>query len=277
TQIMAEKEGFSVDHHGYEVELEKQRERSREGLKSGIISFLENSNIKGGDKFTGYDKSQTETIIIHDHPHPDLDYIPIILEKTPFYAESGGQVGDKGIIYSEEYGVELKVRNTTLEDKIIVHECIPITGNYNDIPVPQVVNAKIDSERRQHIQRNHTATHLLHKALHQVLGDHATQAGSWVGPDRLRFDFAHFKAMTDDEISEVEKIVNKAIMADYPVKPQEDVAITDAKSEGAMALFGEKYGDSVRVIRIKKPDKSNYSIELCGGTHVDRTGEIGSF
>ncbi|MCP4633549.1 MAG: alanine--tRNA ligase, partial [candidate division Zixibacteria bacterium] len=271
TQIMAEKEGFSVDHHGYEVELEKQRERSREGAKAVMSDSFAGSKTT---KFVGYDHDTFNSTVESYQIPGDTGWI--ILNDTPFYAEAGGQIGDKGKITNPDEGFQFEVEDTIKQGNAIVHSGKLISGMEPTYGLKVI--AEVDSTRRQHIQRNHTATHLLHKSLHQVLGDHATQAGSWVGPDRLRFDFAHFKAMTDDEISEVEKIVNMAIMADYEViLPDKEIPIEDAKAEGAMALFGEKYGDSVRVIRIKKPDKSNYSIELCGGTHVDRTGEIGSF
>ena len=273
TEIMARKEGFGIEIDGYEKELQAQRERSREGAK-GIL--IEESIGKSSSDFVGYQYDSVETAVTAIQS--DGEKVKIVLDETPFYAESGGQIGDTGHIIFEEDGTRVRVEDTQKQGNCFIHIGVIEKGkvpvSFNSV-VP--VKAIVDSERRGHIKRNHTATHLLHKALRGILGDHATQAGSYVGPDRLRFDFTHYKALTDEEINQIETMVNRAIMADYQVNSELNVPLEEAKKEGAMALFGEKYGEKVRVIRIKNPDGSNYSIELCGGTHVNRTGEIGSF
>ncbi|MBD3234771.1 MAG: alanine--tRNA ligase [candidate division Zixibacteria bacterium] len=273
TQIMAAKEGLDVDTKIYEEELERQQERSRAGVKISYDESLPEDMISD---FVGYATETVEAEVAAVLSADDK--LKIILNKTPFYAEAGGQIGDTGFI--EELSGEWKVvvEDTQKQGNAIIHLGKTEQGAKSAPPKSgQIVRAVVDSRRRNHIRRNHTATHLLHKALREVLGEHATQAGSYVGPDYLRFDFSHYKAMTNDELSEIEYRVNRAIMADYPVMPEENVALDNARKEGAMALFGEKYGETVRVIRIKNPDNTNFSIELCGGTHVSRTGEIGAF
>ena len=192
----------------------------------------------------------------------------LILEQTPFYAESGGQVGDTGVIFSDKFRINVINTQNTSGESVHIGEL-----SVGDIPDGFMgpVTAEIDSERRADIQRNHTATHLLHRALRLVLGDHVHQSGSLVAPERLRFDFSHFKALTAQEIEEVEKLVNDKIGDDLAVT-WEIKSFNEAKKIGAMALFGEKYGDTVRVVR-----SGDFSMELCGGTHVSHTGDIGQF
>ena len=186
---------------------------------------------------------------------------------TPFYAESGGQVGDTGILKGLDNDEKIKVLDTTKENNLIIHtlEKLPITLN-------QVFQAKIDKTRRQDITKNHSATHLLHSALKEVLGNHIGQKGSLVEPERLRFDFSHFAKISDDELSKISTIIKNKIVENIALDEKRDVPIEIAKGIGATALFGEKYGDTVRVIIFDQ----NFSMELCGGTHVKNTGEIGS-
>jgi len=271
TKIMAEKERLDVDTDGYQAELSKQQKRSREGIK-GVIKGDVSTLVS---EFRGYYTDSLETEILDIAL--DGDVLKIILSETPFYAESGGQIGDSGVIVGLDKDYQIKIIDTRKQGEAIIHISEP-QEHIKTIPrVGDRVKAVIDNERRNAIKRNHTATHLLHRALRDILGEHSTQGGSYVGPDRLRFDFSHYKALTDDEISKIEEQVNRTILSDYEVYVAEDVPIEKAREEGAMALFGEKYGEVVRVIKILKPDNSIYSIELCGGTHTGRTGEIGSF
>jgi alanyl-tRNA synthetase len=197
----------------------------------------------------------------------------VALDRTPFYAESGGQIGDHGtltVVGGALDGTVLQVTNTTKSSGIFWHE---VTGTVQaDQLLGQTVQAQVLGSRRDRIRRNHTATHLLQAALRQVLGTHVTQAGSYVGPDNLRFDFTHGKAMTPGEIEQVERLVNEQALANNPVTTYEDLPIDEARARGAMALFGEKYGDRVRMVEI-----GDFSRELCGGIHVRTTGEIGLF
>jgi alanyl-tRNA synthetase len=191
--------------------------------------------------------------------------VQVITDRTPFYGEAGGQVGDTGRIGSEKFQGE--VEDTQRSLGLFLHQ-VAVKGGR--IRVGEEVRLSVEEARRVATQRNHTATHLLHRALHDVLGNHAEQAGSLVAPDRLRFDFSHPKAMSPEEVREVERRMNEKILSDLPVTTRE-MAFEAARREGAMALFGEKYGDRVRVV-----DVEGYSKELCGGTHVARTGEIGA-
>jgi alanyl-tRNA synthetase len=199
----------------------------------------------------------------------------LILNHTPFYAESGGQIGDSGVIYADKF--EFKVEDTKKEGDAIIHIGKVTKGKIEDVlnpnldPADKKVLAKVDIDRRNSIKRNHTATHLLHKALRETLGEHVHQSGSLVAPDRLRFDVTHFKALDQAELDKVEQLVNQKIWENRQVKSFE-IPFEEAKRKGAMALFGEKYGDVVRMIEV-----DGYSRELCGGTHVKATGEIGLF
>ena len=188
----------------------------------------------------------------------------VVLDQTPFYAESGGQIGDTGTIKGS--GVDLIVQDVQLDGECYVHHCTGTIGK--DI---STVECRVDSEKRQRTRKNHTATHLMHKALKMVLGDHVQQAGSLVHPDYLRFDFTHFNKIELDNILRVEKIVNDKIFQNILIKTEVQ-KYKDAKKNGAKAMFDEKYGDEVRVVSI-----GDYSVELCGGTHANSTGEIGFF
>ena len=265
TQVMAREKGLSVDSKGFEKEmaLQKKRAKSSEKFKSKsteinwtVVKDVSNS------KFKGYESTFLSTDIVKYSSDKNEHYV--VLSQTPFYAESGGQVADTGSIIGDE--INLKVQNVQFEGEMIIHKC---TGEINGKNFS--VKCQVDESRRQMIRKNHTATHLMHKALKVVLGDHVQQAGSLVHPNYLRFDITHFEKIASDEIKEIEQIVNNEILSNNKL----DIAIQsfdEAKKEGALAMFGEKYGDRVRVITVSK-----FSKELCGGTHVVRTGDIGLF
>jgi alanyl-tRNA synthetase len=258
-EIAAEK-GFKLDQAGFDREMEQQKKRAREAGISTEKKKLSAVNLDrfGATKFTGYDKESEETKIVAVFPEQKF----VILEKSPFYGESGGQVGDTGVINN------IRVVDTLVTPAgIIVHEMAEIDG----LKEKEKVTALIDRSKRQAIRAHHTATHLLHKALREVLGEHVKQAGSYVGPDKLRFDFSHFAGLTHEELIDVEARVNQKIKEKIKVEVLEK-NYQDAVKLGAMALFGEKYGDKVRVLKI-----GDYSLELCGGTHVRSTAEISFF
>ena len=193
------------------------------------------------------------------------EYFQLVFDRTPFYAEMGGQVGDTGFIEGEN-GERIQILNTVKENNLTIHlaERLPSRST-------QAFTLVVDNSRRRHIQNNHTCTHLLHQALRVVLGTHVEQKGSFVGPDYFRFDFSHFQKMTDQELENVETRVNQLIRSDFPLIEKRDATMEEARKMGAMALFGEKYGDVVRVVRFGD------SVELCGGTHTSSTGTIGLF
>jgi alanyl-tRNA synthetase len=264
TEVMAKERGFDVDMNGFERELEKQRERSRQSSSFEADSVSANLPTS---TFRGYDNESLSSEVLFIGHKNEQEYI--VLRETPFYAESGGQVGDTGRIHKSDF--EFFVEDTQNIGETIIHMGkIAVDSTHDDSLF--TVTAEIDRERRADIQRNHTATHLLHKALRLVLGEHVHQAGSLVAPDRFRFDFTHFKAMTTEEIDKVEKIVIEKIHEDLKVNSTPDVPIDEARKMGAMALFGEKYGEKVRVVKT-----GDFSLELCGGTHVSHTGDIGDF
>ncbi|MFA5114426.1 MAG: alanine--tRNA ligase [Candidatus Margulisiibacteriota bacterium] len=260
-ELAAEKK-LTVDLAGFEKEMNAQRERAR---KSGLgrdkkvdLNSLDLSHLKP-TQFVGYEKNEEESKVVAVFPDQKL----VVLEKTPFYGESGGQVGDSGVLVFD--GKELLVLGTIVTpQKIILHRVEELKGLKEHVKV----KARIDLAKRLATAAHHTATHLLHQALREVLGEHVKQAGSYVGPDKLRFDFSHFKALTDEESMKVEQLVNQKIREKIKVEILKK-NYKDAVALGAMALFGEKYGDEVRVLKI-----GNYSLELCGGTHVCSTGEI---
>ncbi|MGB7063253.1 MAG: alanine--tRNA ligase [Candidatus Zixiibacteriota bacterium] len=261
TQVMAEEKGLSVDVSGFEKFLEGQRERSRAAGTGVSIPVIVECQHKS--EFVGYEKVKEEAEVLE----PSNEQM-LILDHTPFYAEAGGQVGDTGVILSE--GFQFEVDHTKKEGDAIYHLGRVVKGKVQDVLNRKVV-ARVDMDRRNSIRRNHTATHLLHKALRETLGEHVNQSGSLVAPDRLRFDFTHFKAMDEAEIARVEYLVNRRIWQNCPVTCAQ-VPFEEAKKLGAMALFGEKYEDIVRMVEVE-----GFSRELCGGTHVNATGEIGLF
>ncbi len=260
-------EGFKVDEAEFEKLLQQQKERSRKATAMETDDWVvlqENDNIQ----FVGYDELEKDIQITRYRKvkAKGKEQFQLVFNITPFYAESGGQVGDTGII--ESINEKIKIIDTQKENNLIIHlaERLPENPNANFV-------AKVDNTKRKLTQNNHSATHLLHAALRKVLGTHVEQKGSLVNADYLRFDFSHFKAMTDAEIAEVEHIVNTKIRENIQLDERRNVPIDEAKKLGAMALFGEKYGDSVRVITFDE----NYSRELCGGCHVNATGQIGYF
>jgi alanyl-tRNA synthetase len=277
TEEYAEEEGMKVDHAGFETEMELQRERARAArqdvdsmqVQGGVLG-----DIKVDSEFVGYDQLQTSSTVVAILKNGELieeafsgDEVQLILDVTPFYAESGGQIADRGMIYAEGVAVAVKDVQKAPNGQNL-HKAVVESGILkSDVKVTATVN----QENRVQIIKNHTATHLLHQALKDVLGTHVNQAGSLVEPDRLRFDFSHFGQVKPEELEEIEKIVNEQIWRNIEVnislKP-----IAEAKEMGAMALFGEKYGDIVRVVKV-----GDYSLELCGGCHVPNTSVIGLF
>jgi alanyl-tRNA synthetase len=262
TQVMAEEKGLTIDLSGFDELLQNQRERSR--MATGqVAQIVELVSCQDRSEFVGYDKVEEKAKVL-ESSKPNF----LILDHTPFYPEAGGQVGDTGVIFAD--GFEFRVEDTKREGDAIIHMGKVTKGKVEQV-IGKEVTARIDIERRNAIRRNHTATHLLHKALRATLGEHVNQSGSLVTPERLRFDFTHFKAMDEAEIRKVELLVNRRIWENSLVACSQ-LPIEQAKKLGAMALFGEKYGDVVRMVEVE-----GYSRELCGGTHVRATGEIGLF
>jgi len=250
------------------LRLNEQKNRSRKAAEVAAGDWVELTPLEGTTIFTGYEHLEEEVQIVkfREVVSKKKKTFEIVLNKTPFYAESGGQAGDTGWLKNENETIE--VLNTLKENNLIVHltEVLPL---FPEKPF----FAGVDAEKRLATANNHTATHLMHSALRQVLGTHVEQKGSLVNFERLRFDFSHFGKVTSDELKAIEKIVNKKIRENIQRTIHIDVPVEEAKSMGAMALFGEKYGDFVRVISFDP----SYSVELCGGTHTESTGHIGSF
>jgi alanyl-tRNA synthetase len=277
TAELAREEGLTVDDTGFQAAMERQRETSR-SLASFQDAGRDRSELYAAittrTAFLGYEQESAEaTVVAILGTEGALDVaeagqqVEVVLDRTPFYGESGGQVGDTGFLYAETGVVDIDDTRKPAPD-LFVHRG---TVKEGFIRVGEKVDARVNANRRQEIRRNHTATHLLHKALRLVLGDEVHQAGSLVAPDRLRFDFTALDAIEPEQVRQIQEIVNLNVLADRPVETQE-MAYTEAVSTGAMALFGEKYGSSVRVVQI-----DDFSKELCGGTHVNHTGEIGPF
>ena len=266
TELIAREKGFSVDEKGFNKEMEKQKAKAKSTAKfTQETKELNWITLSKGDDFSfiGYKKTSGKSQIRRYAQQGDQ--ILVVMDKTPFYAESGGQIGDTGTIKGSD--VDLIVNDVKKDGEEFIHYC---TGSI-DKKVKGSVSCEVDFERRQNIRKNHTATHLMHQALKDVLGEHVQQAGSLVHPDYLRFDLSHYEKITNEQIRAIEKNVNSQILLNnslnVSVKP-----FDEAKKDGAIAMFGEKYGEEVRVITIE-----DYSKELCGGTHVDRTGDIGLF
>jgi alanyl-tRNA synthetase len=273
TADFAREHNLTVDHEGFEKAMEAQRDRARSASSFGA-DYDQDIKLDAQTEFTGYVHTNDQVRIIglykQGQPVDSLqqgDEGVVILDKTPFYAESGGQVGDCGKI--EASGAVFEVSDTQKQGgSLFLHKGKVVAGTLTN---GHICDARVSEADRKATELNHSATHLLHAALRQVLGDHVAQKGSLVNPDRLRFDFSHFEPVTAGEISTVERIVNEQIRANNPVTA-EIMAKDDAVKAGAMALFGEKYGDEVRVLKI-----GDFSTELCGGTHVQRAGDIGCF
>ncbi|PVX50954.1 alanyl-tRNA synthetase [Balneicella halophila] len=261
--LIAREQGFTVDNEGFNVALEKQRAGSRTAIsETDEWTFVRENQAQ---EFIGYDYSESKIELVKYRTVTDKKkkLYHLVFNHTPFYGESGGQIGDTGII-EDVFGNEYHVINTIKEHNEIIH-VLPKLPEHLDA----TFSAKIALERRNNIKKNHSATHLLHYALRKVLGDHVQQKGSLVADTHLSFDFSHFQKMTENEIAEVEGIVNKLIQQNTILQEERALPIDEAKKRGAMALFGEKYGDVVRMIQFGD------SVELCGGTHVSSTGEIG--
>ncbi len=268
TRLIASEKGLKVDEENFSKALEAQRQRGRQDADRvvGDWVIIEDDNHT---EFVGYDNLEVNESQISKYrivEEKGKEVFQLVLNKTPFYAEGGGQVGDSGVLkVGEEF---VKVLDTKKENDLIIHyvDKLPREFKVN-------VHANVNEQRRAHIEGNHSATHILHAALRQVLGDHVQQKGSLVNESYLRFDFAHFQKMSEEEIKEVEHICNQRIRQNIPLKEDRSIPIEDAKEAGAMMLFGEKYGDFVRMITFD----SEYSAELCGGCHVQSTGKIGIF
>jgi alanyl-tRNA synthetase len=277
TTEMAEEEGLKTDIEGFNYEMEKQRQRGKQswkGSEAGLdAAFDEIMGIAGTTEFLGYEKESAESeiaVLYNGTKKTDLlaagDRGLLVLKSTPFYGESGGQVGDTGVIKSGDS--LFRVEDTKKHNKTIIHIGFVEMGEFR---TGDRAEASIDNVNRNLIRANHTATHLLNAALHKVLGDHVKQAGSIVDPERFRFDFSHFNAMTEEEIGQIESLVNQKIWENIEVST-EVMDIKEAIGKGAVAVFDEKYEDTVRVINVP-----GFSMELCGGTHVSNTGKIGVF
>ena len=266
TELIAAEKGYTVDIKGFNVELEKQKERARNATANEFGDWMV---FKEADvEFVGYDTLRIKGVHLLKQrtvKQKNKEFFQLVFDRTPFYGEMGGQVGDTGFIEGEN-GERIQILNTIKENNLTIHlaERLPSVSN-------QTFYLVVDNSRRRHIQNNHTCTHLLHQALRVVLGTHVEQKGSFVGPDYFRFDFSHFQKMTDEELRNVEIRVNQLIRSDFPLVEKRDATMEEAKAMGAMALFGEKYGDVVRVVRYGD------SVELCGGTHTPSTGTIGLF
>ncbi|MCA8925279.1 MAG: alanine--tRNA ligase [Planctomycetes bacterium] len=263
TEQMAEEAGLKADMAGFARLEEETKEKNRQRGKFQV----DLSTYAGVEPtvFRGYETTTAEGKLLRAGPQE------LVLDRTPFYAESGGQVGDTGTIAAQDGSFEFEVLDTQKQGQVFVHLGHWVKGDPEAAQVGTPVLALVDAARRDAIRRNHTATHLLHWALHEVLSDKATQAGSEVSPTRLRFDFNWAKRLAPEELAEVERLVNAKICENDPVITEE-LPIAEARERGAIAMFGEKYGERVRVL-----DVGGYSVELCGGTHVNRAGDIGAF
>ncbi|HSG05868.1 MAG TPA: alanine--tRNA ligase-related protein, partial [Nitrospiria bacterium] len=276
TKDMARDSGLRVDEEGYRRSMEEQKTRAREAwvVKEVEPHFQEAFDRLGATEFVGYDRLEEEVRLIgilRDKKPVDGaaagQTVELVLDRTPFYGESGGQVGDQGYLETTNGLIEV---HATLKpvSGFFVHQGKVAQG---EIRTGETLRAVVNPQTRWGAARNHTATHLLHAALREVLGEHVKQAGSLVTSNRLRFDFGHFKPLTPQEISQIETIVNERVRLAEPVETRV-MGFQDAVREGALAFFDDKYGDEVRVVRI-----SDFSMELCGGTHCRETGQVGLF
>lgn len=264
-ELIAHENGMKVDGDAFSKELQKQKERSRNAAAVDTDDWVELFPISES-KFVGYDSLEADVRISRYRrvKTKNKTYYQLVFDQTPFYGNSGGQVGDQGILESD--GGTVRVTDTQKENNLTVH----IVENLPE-DITATFHAVVDKQLRDASANNHSATHLMHKALRTVLGTHVEQKGSLVTPEYLHFDFSHFQKVTDEQIREVERLVNHDIRANFPLEERRDCPIDEARTLGAMMLFGEKYGDRVRVV------KYGDSVELCGGTHVSATGNIGLF
>ena len=265
TELILREHGMTVDLNGFNTEMQKQKERARNAaaMETGDWTKVH----EGEPEFVGYDETESAAHILRYRKvkQKKKQFFQLVLSRSPFYAEMGGQVGDSGWLINES-GETIDIFDTKRENNLAVHLVSKLPSNLEELFV-----ARIDSEKRTATECNHSATHLMHEALREVLGTHVEQKGSYVSPELLRFDFSHFQKMTQEEIREVERRVTAKIRENYPIEEHRHVPLEAAKAQGAMALFGEKYGDDVRTVRF------GTSIELCGGTHISSTGRIGTF
>ena len=259
TQLILSENGFTTNEEEYNKALERQKEMGRQANKQELGDWVELS--EGDTEFVGYDVLSCETKVLRYRKvnQKGKDFYQVVLSKTPFYAEMGGEIGDTGTLGN------VRVLDTKKENNLAVHLCAELPEN-----IESTLVATVDTDRRQAIACNHSATHIIHYALRQVLGEHVEQKGSYVTADSLRFDFSHFQKVTPEQLREAEVLANKIIRQDLALEESRHTPIEEAKAMGAMALFGEKYGDDVRVI------KFGPSVELCGGCHVASTGKIGA-
>ena len=269
TELLAREKGLSVDMAGFQQALNEQRDRSRAATTVDADDWTVVREVENID-FVGYDQLEcaTEIAKYRKITTKGKEQYQLVLAVTPFYAEGGGQVGDTGTLTAADSGERISITDTKKENGLIVHYASALPSG-----VEGPFLAKVDERKRRETEGNHSATHLLHAALKQVLGSHVNQKGSLVNSSYLRFDFSHFAKVTDDELAAIERLVNDRIRADIPLKEERDVPFQEAIDAGVTALFGEKYGDRVRVITFD----DRFSRELCGGTHVRATGQIGFF
>src|SRR5437879_5963908 len=280
TELMAREQGFTVDVAGFEKLMEEQRERARKTQKKEEISIEEGELKAEPTKFLGYDFLETESVVETVLPGTKPEELNIVLDRTPLYAEMGGQVGDHGLLHvpgpdRTEVG-QLRVIDTQKRGEVFVHRAALVEGRAPD--PGEAVRVSVDADRRRAIQGHHTVTHLLHWALHEVVSRDASQKGSYVGPDKLTFDFSS-APLTKQQVRDVEKLVNEKISENAPVSWAEIPFPEAEPRKDIIQFFGEKYGDTVRVLQIGGAPHAldGYSMELCGGTHVRSTDEIGPF
>jgi alanyl-tRNA synthetase len=286
TRLIANEKGWSVDENGYNVALQAQKDRSRKDSTKEATDWVIVSDEAFDFEFAGYDETETQSKITKYRKVKTKtgEEYHIVLDKTPFYAEMGGQVGDSGELIIDNNQIKfnkITISDTKKENDLFIHistdkkasEFLSNIEAGSIFTAKNIVTAKIDTNRRQRITQNHTATHLMLSAMRQVLGSHISQKGSFQNEEVTRFDFAHFSKVTDEELAKIEEIVNQKIRKNIKLDEKRNVPIQEAVSAGATATFGEKYGDFVRVITFDP----TFSVELCGGTHVPATGEIGIF
>ena len=266
TELILRENGMTVDHEGFEAEMKKQKDRAR---NAAAVETGDWTKVHDGEPiFIGYDFEETDAEILRYRKvkQKKQEFYQLVFSQTPFYAEQGGQVGDSGWMTCVDTDEKIEIFDTKRENNLAVHLVKKLP-----VDIFSTFTLRIDAERRVAIESNHTATHLMHEALREVLGSHVEQKGSFVSDKLLRFDFSHFQKMTDEEIRQVEQLVNNKIRENIIIEENRSVPIQEAKEMGAMALFGEKYDEEVRTIRFGS------SIELCGGTHISSTGRIGIF
>lgn len=276
TEELAEDEGFKIDHEGFEAAMKEQQERARASVVKGGSMGMQNETLSSITEKSAFDYENQEldaklSVIVTDNERTEMvseGQALLVFDQTPFYAEMGGQVADHGVVLNAKGDVVAQVIDVQKAPNGQPLHTVDVRAS---LSVGQTYHLAIDTDRRNRVMKNHTATHLLHAALHNIIGNHATQAGSLNEAEFLRFDFTHFEAVTSDELRQIEAQVNEKIWEAIPVTTIE-TDIDTAKEMGAMALFGEKYGKNVRVVSI-----GDYSVELCGGTHIKNTSEIGIF